>query len=126
MGLQRQLQQLNTAQSNAEKEITAAQARRDAITRDIDVTSGQMAAYAQMLVSAEGSRRTPEMPEIPDDEKTAGDIAREYGTPEKKHLENKKAGGGNGKMQNPAVAEDKTPKGKVTKLKPKAKPEAQA
>jgi hypothetical protein len=66
-GLGKRMRDLNTAQSDMDKEIAALQQRREAMKRDVDVITGQMGAFASILVSAEGARRKPakvdEMPE---------------------------------------------------------------
>lgn len=63
--LRQSLANLAGRQSSIEKQIGQLQAQLTGARRDADVVSGQIAAYAQMLVSAEGARREAIDNEIP-------------------------------------------------------------
>lgn len=65
--LQQRLGQLTQKQTSTEKQIQSLQTQLSQLSSDVDVVSGQMAAYAQLLVSAEGARRdaVPHKPEDP-------------------------------------------------------------
>ncbi len=68
--LQKKLRALSVNSGDLEKEIAAAQARKKAIARDIDLVSGEMTGYAKMLLSAEGARRDAAETAAKADEKT--------------------------------------------------------
>jgi len=57
VGLQKQANQLQTQRDNAQKQIERLQEQVKNADRDLDGLSGQMAAYAQLLIAAEGERR---------------------------------------------------------------------
>lgn len=67
IALQQRLGAFNQQQLQAEKKISELKKQSDGLRRDIDTVSGQMAAYAQMLVAAESERRSPPAPPAPPD-----------------------------------------------------------
>ena len=82
--LGRQRREMTTTQGDIEKQIDTLQGRQTAILRDIDTTNGQMAAYANLLVAAEGDRRlavdddassVPDTPEPPTGDDSASPVA---------------------------------------------------
>ncbi len=83
--LQKKVRALSVTSGDLEKEILAAQARQRAVSRDIDLLSGEMTGYAKMLVSAEGARReeTKDAVEEPQPEKVETKDAVEEPKPEK-------------------------------------------
>lgn len=58
--LQRQLFEQNTRRDQDNKQISVLQSQVQQLGRQIDTTQGQLAAYAQLLVSAEAPRRAVE------------------------------------------------------------------
>lgn len=57
IGLQGKVREMTTAQGDIDKQIVRLQNDRESLKSEIAVVSGEMAGYAKMLVSAEGSRR---------------------------------------------------------------------
>lgn len=60
--LQQRLGALSGKQATTEKQIAQLQAQAEGCRRDIDTVSGQLTAYAQLLVTAEAVRRESAKP----------------------------------------------------------------
>lgn len=81
---QTELRQITTKRADLEKQIGLLKSQHEQMGRDTDVKSGELTAYARLLVSAEGARRTlaeAESKAKPEPEDTDVAEAPENGTP---------------------------------------------